>query len=187
MPGLACHLLLVECFWGRKRPAWLPCPEGCSGPVGRPLAGADSWGRGNGELLTREAPAPVWVEGQASIFPTPLPGRSCFQGLLPPRHFCVPKPNPGAPSLPWLPQLIIRSLPVPLVCLGHLPHLRSLSPSGPGRCRPSLDICPGLCRSLFASAPSPMATPPHRTWGGGVPPPSQSPPRLPTGKMTSNF
>lgn len=109
-----------------KRPLFPAAREGTAlGPVGWPFAGANPWGAC--QLLVREDPAQtrtapvlVWVEGQASIFPTPLPGGSYCQGLfLPGIH--VLKPSPGPLGNPLFPSPTPSHQPLSLLCLGHLP------------------------------------------------------------------
>ena len=165
-----------------ERPLFLAAREGTAlGPVGRPFAGANPWG--GCQLLVREdpaqtrtAPALVWVEGQASIFPTPLSGGSYFQGLfLPGIH--VPKPSPGPLGSPLFPSPTSSHQALSLLCLGHLPN------------------CP-LCPHLVQAATSPAWTSSPASAGvsllptgskGQVLPPSKSPLWLLTARVTSKL
>ena len=180
-------------LWMRNKPrgllpvAWAllgtPPPPG-AGPSLVQIPGVG--GGGHGQLLTREGatpclekdgPALVWVEGQASVFPTPLPGRPCFQNLFLPgtsaclSHILATWPSPSAhhlvinpcPAVSRTPPSSACSVPIRsgLLSIQHLPW----PPQG------------SLCLHS-----SPWGHSSTRNPGGRVPPP-----RLPTARMTSRI
>lgn len=120
-----------------------------------------------GKLLVREDPAQsrmapglFWVEGQASIFPTPLPSQSYFQGLFFPGTSMCLRQILGPLASPFSLSPSSSHQPLILLCQGHLPD-HPLCPHRVQDAAPLAWTCAPASAGLSASTQSPRGRSPQ--------------------------